>query len=224
MIIITGASGGLGRQLLDYFVNKGEDVIGIYNRTIPTAHLQNCIQLDLEDEEAVEQFIQKGDLRNIVLINAVGITISGMAHKQSLAEFKKTIDVNLLSVYSIISKCLLIMRRQNYGRIINFSSVVPKIGTPGNVAYAASKAALWGMSKVIAMENATKGITSNCLNLGYCNAGMVNTIPINILDDILNKIPQRSLCSLDNIINAIEFLIKSDYVTGTELDINGGMI
>lgn len=85
------------------------------------------------------------------------------------------------------------MGKQQYGRIINISSVVPQIDVAGNVAYASSKATLWGMSKVIAVENATKGITSNCINLGYCNTGIINIIPDNILDQIIEKkIPQKN--------------------------------
>ena len=115
------------------------------------------------------------------------------------------------------------MRKESFGRIIFLSSVVAQIGTPGNVAYAASKSALWGMTKVIAKENATKGITANCINLGYMNAGMISTIPEDILNDIINSIPQKKLGDLYNITNAIDFIIKSDYITGTNIDINGGL-
>jgi NAD(P)-dependent dehydrogenase (short-subunit alcohol dehydrogenase family) len=223
MILITGASNGIGQYVFNHFVEKGLEVLGLYNNTIPHEHLENYFRLDITDEGAVEEFVNSTKLTNIVLINFAGVTAASMAHKQSISSFRKTLEVNTVGTFALVRYLLPIMRAQNYGRIINISSIVPQIGTPGNVAYAASKSALWGMSKVIAIENATKGITSNCLNLGYCSIGMVDTIPKNILQQIIDEIPQKRLCEPSNIINAIDFLINSDYVTGTEININGGL-
>lgn len=223
MIIVTGASGGIGQYILNYFIEKHWDVIGIYNKTNPVRHINNYIQLDLTDESAIKKFAASAKLSKIVLVNAAGVTFSAIAHKQSIQEFRNTFEVNSIGTFSLIKYLLPLMRNENFGRIINISSVVPQIGAPGNVAYAASKSALWGMSKVIAMENAEKGITSNCLNLGYCSLGMVDTIPADVLKKIIESIPQKKLCDPSNITNAIEFLIDSDYVTGSEIDINGGL-
>lgn len=223
MIIIAGASGGIGQHIFNYFRDKGDEVIGFYNKTKPKADITNYICIDLTNEKEIEKFVKTYELRDIVLINAAGVTFASMAHKQSLAKFRDTIELNCISSFSMTRYLLPLMREQNYGRIINISSVVPQIGTPGNVAYAASKSALWGMSKVLAMENATKGITSNCINLGYCSIGMTETIPEETFKQIINTIPQKRLCEPHNITNAIEFLIASDYVTGTEININGGL-
>ena len=224
MIIISGASGGIGQYIFNYFLEKKEqEVIGIYNKTKPKKHLDNFVKIDLPDENSVQEFANSKGLNNIVLINAAGVAYSGIAHKQSVNQFRNTIELNSVATFSLIRHLLPIMREQNYGRIINISSVVPQIGTPGNVAYAASKSALWGMSKVIAIENATKGITSNCINLGYCSIGMIESIPSNILNKIIDAIPQRRLCEPHNITNAIEFLLNSEYVTGTQININGGL-
>lgn len=223
MIIITGAARGIGKYVLQHFVEKGDDVVGLYNKTKPKEYESNYFQLDVTDELAVVRFVNKFSFKDIVLINFAGETNASMAHKQSIDSFRNTLEVNTIAAFSLIKNILPVMRDQEYGRIINISSVVPQIGTPGNVAYAASKSALWGMSKVLAKENATKGITSNCLNLGYCEVGMVDTIPTEILKKIIEEIPQKKLCKMHNIINAIEFLISSDYVTGIEIDINGGL-
>ena len=223
MIIVTGASRGIGQYIFNYFLNKKLDVIGIYNKTEIKQNLANFVCLDLTDENAIKKFVSSTKLSNIVLINAAGITFASIAHKQSVQQFRNTLEVNSTAAFSIIKYLLPIMREQHYGRIINISSVVPQIGAPGNVAYAASKSALWGMSKVIAVENAIKGITSNCLNLGYCSLGMVKTIPAEVLNKIIETIPQKKLCEPYNITNAIEFLISSDYVTGAEININGGL-
>ncbi|MEG2403259.1 MAG: SDR family oxidoreductase [Muribaculaceae bacterium] len=222
MIVITGASKGIGKYIMDYFIAKGEQVIGFYNSTKPSSNIDHYISVDVTDQNAIKSFVENTKLENIVLINAAGVTLAGIAHKCDVDKFEKTLKANTIGAFSMIRYLLPLMREQNYGRIINISSVVAQIGTPGNVAYSASKAALWGMSKVVAMENATKGITSNCLNLGYCSIGMVETIPQDVLAKIIDSIPQKRLCEPHNITNAIEFLIASDYVTGSQIDINGG--
>lgn len=223
MIVISGAARGIGKFVLQHFVEKGFDVIGIYNKTKPTEYENHYFQLDVTSELDVVNFVASFPFKDIVLLNFAGETNASMAHKQSIDSFRNTLEINTIAVFSLIKNLLPLMREQGYGRIINISSVVPQIGTPGNVAYATSKSALWGMSKVLAKENATKGITSNCLNLGYCEVGMIDTIPTDILKEIIDTIPQKKLCKMHNIINAIEFLISSDYVTGIEIDINGGL-
>ena len=115
------------------------------------------------------------------------------------------------------------MREQLYGRIINLASVTAQKGVIGTSAYSSSKSAIWGFTKVVANENATKGITCNCLNLGYFNIGMISMVPENILNEIIQTIPQKKLGDAVNIFNAINFLIESDYVTGTSININGGL-
>ena len=100
-----------------------------------------------------------------------------------------------------------LMREQKFGRIINFGSVVPQIGMQGTAAYAGSKSALWGITKVIAKENAIKGITVNTLNLGYFNVGMISEVPEKILNSIVDTIPVKKLGDPKNILNAIKFLI-----------------
>jgi len=222
MIIITGASRGIGNYLFNYYLKK-DKTIGIYNQTEPKENLENYVKLNLQKEEEIKKFVTETDFDKIVLINAAGISIASMAHKQNIEDFRATIEVNLISTFTFIRYLLPIMRKQNYGRIINISSVVPQTGVPGNVAYASSKSALWGMSKVIAKENALNNITSNCLNLGYCNVGMIEAIPTAILSNIIDSIPQKELCEMSNISNAVDFLINSSYTTGSEININGGL-
>ena len=222
MIIVTGASRGIGEYIFNYYLRSGEEVVGTYNSTKPKANQERFVSLDITDESAVERFVNEVKPEKIVLINAAGISLPSIAHKMDVEKFERTLQVNTVATFSLIRHLLPLMREQGYGRIINICSVVPQIGAAGNVAYAASKSALWGMSKVIAVENATKGITSNCLNVGYCTIGMAETIPAPVLEKIIESIPQKRLCQPYNITNAIDFLIASDYVTGAEIDINGG--
>jgi acetoacetyl-CoA reductase/3-oxoacyl-[acyl-carrier protein] reductase len=116
------------------------------------------------------------------------------------------------------------MREQNFGRIINISSIVAQKGVPGTSAYAASKSALWGMTKAIAVENASKGITINNLNLGYFDIGMIEQVSQDVQDSIKKQIPvNNEFGNSMNIYNAIKFLFNSPYITGTSIDINGGL-
>jgi acetoacetyl-CoA reductase/3-oxoacyl-[acyl-carrier protein] reductase len=225
MIIISGASRGIGKYLLDTFHSHGETVCGLYNSTIPTSNAHLYFKVDLSDEQQVSEFVIENSpqLKNIVLINCAGTNYNSMAHKFDYLEWRKVFDVNIHGTFLLIKHLLPIMRDQNFGRIVNFSSVVPQIGTMGTSAYASSKSALWGMSKVIAKENASKGITINSLNLGYFSIGMISEVPESVLKAIIEFIPKKDLGNPVNILNAINFLINSDYITGSEININGGL-
>ncbi|MBP1671863.1 MAG: family oxidoreductase, partial [Bacteroidetes bacterium] len=105
-------------------------------------------------------------------MNCAGISYNSYAHKADIDKWNKVIEVNLNGTFNVIRNILPIMREQSYGRIINFSSIVTSLPTPGVSAYAASKAGLIGLTKSLAVENASKRITVNAINLGYANIGM----------------------------------------------------
>jgi len=225
MIIITGVSKGIGKFLFEVFSKFDEEVIGVYNSTIPDNNLQNLYKLDISNHDEVEYFytsIEK-NISKIKLINAAGTNYSSFAHKSDINQWKKVVEVNLFGSF-FMTKCFLNkMRLQNYGRIINFSSVVAQKGIPGTSAYAASKSALWGMSKSIAEENASKGITINTLNLGYFNIGMINEVSSEVQNIIKKQIPVgNEFGDPLNIYNAVKFIFDSPYLTGASIDINGG--
>lgn len=225
MIIISGASKGIGKYLLDKFHNEGQEVIGLYNSTLPKTNIELFQHVNLLEEPQIIKFANDNlsQLKNITLINCAGTNYNSMSHKFDYSEWKKVFDVNTHGTFLLIKHLLPIMREQKYGRIINFASVVPQIGTMGTSAYAGSKSALWGITKVIAKENASKGITINSLNLGYFNIGMIAEVPEKVLSSIIEMIPKRDLGDPINILNAINFLVNSDYITGTSIDINGGL-
>jgi NAD(P)-dependent dehydrogenase (short-subunit alcohol dehydrogenase family) len=225
MIVITGASKGIGKFLFEEFKAHGKEVLGLYNSTQPTSNIENFYQLDLLDEQQVVEFAQSmaSKFNRIVLVNSAGLNYNSLAHNFDFDQWKKIFDVNTHGTFLLIKNLLPYMREENFGRIINLSSVVPQIGTQGTAAYAASKAALWGMSKVVANENASKGITVNNLNLGYFDIGMISEVPSYVLDKLIPTIPVKSLGNPMNIFNAVNFLIESDYITGTSININGGL-
>ena len=221
MIIITGASKGIGEFLFNKYLEAGIDVIGTNN----TTSNNKLIKLDVKDEQAVIEFYNSlpSNTTKITLINCAGINSNSMTKKFELESFNNVLDVNLVGTFLMIKHALKLMQEDKYGRIINISSVVPQVGISGTVAYSASKSALWGLSKTVAAENANKNITSNCLNLGYFNVGMIKEVPETVLEKILLVIPMQRLGDPVNIYNAIEFIRNSDYITGTQIDINGGL-
>ena len=226
MILITGASKGIGRYLMEKFQESGEIVFGTYNTTLPdTKDALVLTKVDITNSLEVASWIndkaKSGE--QLILINCAGTNYNSFAHKTDLKLWKRVIDVNLMGTFNSISAILPLMRERGYGRIINMSSIVAQKGIPGTSAYAASKAALWGMSKSIAAENATKGITINNLNLGYFDIGMISDVPKDFLKIIKKGIPTEKLGSPSNILEAVSFLINSDYTTGTSLDINAGL-
>jgi len=226
MILITGASKGIGRYLMEKFQESGEIVFGTYNTTLPdTKDALVLTKVDITNSLEVASWIndkaKSGE--QLILINCAGTNYNSFAHKTDLKLWKRVIDVNLMGTFNSISAILPLMRERGYGRIINMSSIVAQKGIPGTSAYAASKAALWGMSKSIAAENATKGITINNLNLGYFDIGMISDVPKDFLKIIKKGIPTESLGNPSNILEAVRFLINSDYTTGTSLDINAGL-
>lgn len=228
MIIITGASKGIGKFLFDKFSEQGKEVIGTFNSTIVVVSNPNSMyQVDITDYTQVRNFflIIKDRLQEIILINAAGANYSAFAHKSNIDTWKKIVDVNLIGTFHMIHQVLQVMREQNYGRIINFSSVVAQMSIPGTSAYAASKSGLWGLSKAIAAESASKGITINTLNLGYFNIGMINDVTPEMKEALKSKIPVgHQFGNPDNIFEAINFIIKAPYLTGSSIDINGGII
>lgn len=229
MIIITGASKGIGRYLFHQLKQGGQTVVGTYNSTqTHVSEDQNCYyKVDVSNTEDVQNFFLsvKGELSKIVLLNCAGISYNSFAHKADLEKWHQVIDVNLKGSFNMIHALLPLMREQGYGRIINFSSVVTSLPTPGVSAYAASKAGLLGLTKSLAVENASKRITVNTINLGYVNLGMgVNDVPPAYQEKMKMQIPAGRFCEPEEILNTVQYLIQTEYISGAAIDINGAII
>ena len=225
MIIITGASKGIGKYLFDK-MSEYFDVVGTYNST-ECKKASNMHKVNVSDYNSVQLFYQtiEKDVNNVVLINCAGVSYTTYAHKSAPKLWKNVIDVNLVGTYNMIRAFLPIMREQNYGRIINFSSVVAVLPTPGVSAYAASKSALIGLTKTLAVENGSKGISVNAINLGYVNIGMgENDVPKEYKDKLLKQIPMGRFCYPEEVYSTVEYLISTEYVNGSIIDINGGIV
>lgn len=223
--LITGASRGIGQYLMQHFVAQGHAVIGVYNSTEPSMLIESCYQVDLTNEASTASFFHavEPQLKNVVLLNAAGITYNALAHKADPNAWRKVIDTNVVALFNLSRLLLPLMRQANYGRIISFSSVVAQMGVVGTSAYATSKSALWGMAKAIAAENAIKNVTMNVINLGYFDIGMIDKVPSTMLAEIINKIPSKRLGRPEEIVSAIEFITGNSYLNGTAIDLNGGL-
>lgn len=227
MIIITGASRGVGNFLINSFIKSSEEpVIGIYNKSKPSDKPDFFTKIDVCNMDEIDSFVEhrKKELKNITLINCAGISYNSFTHKSDSEKWKNVVETNLFGTYNFIRALLPIMREQKFGRIINFSSVVALKPSPGVSAYAASKSALWGMSKSIAVENARLNININNINLGYSELGMIETVPEEYKNKIISQIPSGELCSSEDILRTVNYLKSTRYITGSSIDLNGGLV
>lgn len=226
MIIITSASRGIGKFLFEKFKSEGKEVIGFYNTTLPDGNTDGYYKIDITNEEEIIAFFDqhKNSLKDIVLLNTAGISYNSFGHKADFDRWKQVFEVNLLGTFNMIRLALPKMRDDSYGRIINFSSVVAQKGIPGTSAYASSKAALWGMSKALAVENGSKNVTINNINLGYFNIGMIEQVPGDYLENLLQSIPAKRLGTPEEILSAVNFIIETAYLNGSSIDLNGGLV
>lgn len=227
MIIITGASRGIGKFLFNSFLNlSNESIIGTYLNSKPSENIENFVRLNVSNYEEVNEFVDsyKEKMDNISLINCAGITYNAFTHKSDPDKWTDVIQTNLIGTYNVIRALLPIMRQQKFGRIINFSSVAAIKPTPGISPYAASKSALWGLSKSIAIENAALNVTINNINLGYSELGMIKSVPEEYKNAILAQIPSGILCEPKDILNTVNYLRTTRYVTGSSIDLSGGLV
>lgn len=226
MIFITGASRGIGQLLFQHFSDLGKDCRGIYLSS-PKDPDPRLSRIDVRDYESVAAWIDAGVEaaagRELVLINCAGITYNAFGHKADVQAWRNVIDVNLIGSFHAAQAILPHMRAANYGRIINFSSVVGQKGVPGTSAYAASKAGLWGLTKALAVENAAKGVTVNSINLGYFDIGIIEEVPQAQLAAVIKAIPVARLGKPENIVKTVDFILANGDVCGASLDVNGGL-
>jgi NAD(P)-dependent dehydrogenase (short-subunit alcohol dehydrogenase family) len=226
MIIISGASKGIGKYLFDTFRGQKNETIGLYNRTKPEHFLESYCKVDIRNYQEVEKTVTSiiSNSDNLTLINCAGINYNAFAHKSDPEKWKSIIETNLIGTYNLIRSVLPKMREINHGRIINFASVLAVKGTPGVSAYAATKSAFVGLSKSISIENANKNITINNINLGYTVLGVIREVPDKFKKKLMNEIPMKRLCNPDEILSTVNYLINTGYITGESININGGLI
>jgi 3-oxoacyl-[acyl-carrier protein] reductase len=186
------------------------------------------IACDLSDAAAVDALFDKAEELvgqiDILICNA-GITKDNLVLRMKNEDFNQVLDINLKSTFILNRNAIKKMMRRKYGRIVNIASVVGVTGNPGQSNYVASKAGMIGMSKSLAAEVATRGITINCVAPGFISSPMTEVLTDQQRDIILAKIPAGKMGDSSDISKAVAFLASEDagYITGHTLHVNGGM-
>jgi len=231
VMLITGASGGMGKALTEWFLKQNYKlVLHYHSRIIDQSDSENLMtfQCDLRDENQIISMIEKINSRFgmvDVLINNAGISKSSMSWKTEFDAWKDTMAINLDAPFLLSKAVIPGMRTKRGGKIVNISSVVAQSGAIGTSAYAASKAGLIGLTKTLSKELINSNITVNALALGYFNTGMIDDVPENLQQSIIESIPYKALGNPETVCKAIEWLLadESNYVTGQVINLNGGM-
>ena len=235
--VVTGGSRGIGAEIAKALARNGALVAINYQNSSEKADsiiydieqeggTAFAFKADVNEANDVHKFIEEVIKRYgqiDILINNAGITRDKTFRKMSIEEWEEVINVNLNSVFKTTSEVINHMLDQKYGRIINISSIIGQCGGFGQTNYAASKAGLLGFTKSLALETAKNGITVNAVCPGFIETEMVAAMPDNVKESIVSKVPMRRLGQTDEIADAVLFLIKSSYITGQEINVNGGL-
>ena len=234
--LVTGASRGIGRAIALTLAQRGFTVIGTATTDSGAAAISEALAplggrglaLNVTDATALDAAIdglvkEFGALH--VLVNNAGITRDTLAMRLKDDDWDAVIDTNLKAVFRASRAAIRPMMKQRYGRIINITSVVGAAGNPGQANYCASKAGVAGMTRSLAQELGSRGITVNCVAPGFIATDMTETLPDAQKQALLGKIPLGRLGSPEDIAEAVAFLAspQAGYITGTELHVNGGM-
>jgi 3-oxoacyl-[acyl-carrier protein] reductase len=233
--LVTGASGGIGGAIATALHSAGATVALSGTRVEPLealaselgerAHVLPCNLSDFDAVEALPKEAAEAMGSVDILVNNAGITRDNLFMRMSDDEFRSVIDVNLTSTFKLCKGVLRGMMKARWGRIVNISSVVGATGNPGQGNYAASKAGMVGMSKSLAYEVASRGITVNCVAPGFIATAMTDKLTEEQKAGILTQIPAGRMGDPEEIASGVLYLASpgAGYVTGTTLHVNGGM-
>jgi 3-oxoacyl-[acyl-carrier protein] reductase len=236
-LLLTGATGGIGKALLDAFIQEGYKVAASGTNSEKLATLKAeygsqiiILEANLGDPQEVKNLVDQayealGGKIDVLIANA-GITKDNLSLMMKPEEWNQVINLNLTSVFllnqAVIKKAML---PQKNGSIINIASVVASIGNPGQANYVAAKAGLIGLSKTLAREYATRNIRVNSLSPGFIASPMTDKLSQGLKDSLIKSIPLQRMGSPDEIAHAAVFLAsdKASYITGHNLHVNGGL-
>ena len=235
-VLITGASGGIGNSMVKLFSNAGA-IVGLAARNEEklknlASELPNksyIFKIDLSNLAEVETFFEMADKEmdgiDALICNA-GITKDMLSMRMKTEDFQDVLNVNLTSTFVLNREACKKMMRRKFGRIINISSIVGVMGNPGQANYCASKAGMIGMTKSIAQEYASRGITINCIAPGFIKTPMTEVLTDEQKKVMLDKIPAGRFGNPEDIANTALFLATEEagYITGQTIHVNGGMI
>ena len=234
--LVTGASGGLGSAIAKALAGQGArlavsgsnvEKLERFREELGGDHV--AIGCNLSDGAAVDQLVPSavdalgGKLD--ILVNNAGVTRDNLLMRMKDEEFEEVIRINLEAAFRLMRAAARPMMKARFGRIISITSVVGVTGNPGQANYVASKAALIGMTKAVAQELASRGVTANCVAPGFMTSAMTDTLNEQQREGILSRIPAGQMGTGDDIGAACVYLASREagYVTGQTLHVNGGM-
>ncbi len=238
--IVTGAGRGIGHAIALRLASEGARV-AVVSRTelnaVRTADEINATHaglavayaVDVADTKAVKALAERvlTDFSRVdILVNNAGLTRDGLSMRMSEADWDVVVDTNLKGAFNFIQAVERPMLKQRSGRIINIASVAGIMGNAGQANYAASKAGLIGLTKVIARELASRGITCNAVAPGFISTDMTNGLPEELKTGVVTQIPLGKFGEPEDIASAVAFLASAEakYITGQVLTVDGGMV
>jgi len=233
-ILITGASGGIGNQLVKKFVELEGNILGtgtnaekldLLKKKYPKIKVK---KFDISEHSRIEEFIDNVTLELgglDIIINNAGKNVDNLSLRMKDEEWKKVIDINLTSTFLLSKHSIKKMLKKKFGRVVNITSVVAHTGNLGQTNYAASKAGIIGMSKSLAIEYAKKNITVNCVSPGFIISDMTMNIADKVKLYLTSRIPMGKLGTGEDVSNCVAFLSSehASYITGETIHVNGGM-
>ena len=233
--LITGSSRGIGLAIAHHLAAKGHRVI--LNSRSPIApevlaqfegYEQPVLQAtgDISQFDVAKQLVDDLYDQGVqvdVLVNNAGITRDGLVMRMSEEDFNAVIQTNLNGCFNMCRHLTPRLLKQKGGRIINITSVVGVMGNAGQVNYAASKAGMIGLTKSLAREVASRGITVNAIAPGFIETDMTDQLSDRVKEAMLGQIPLKRFGQVEHIAKTVDFLIDNDYITGQVIEVNGGL-
>ncbi|MBI5188310.1 MAG: 3-oxoacyl-[acyl-carrier-protein] reductase, partial [Nitrospirae bacterium] len=236
--IVTGGARGIGKAIAEGFAKKGvnlaiadvnieaakETAAELTQHGVKTIALKLDVSNSGEVKKAFEEVLNEFG-RIDILINNAGITRDGLILRMKEEDWDAVIDINLKGVFLCSREAVKTMSKQRYGRIVNITSVAAFMGNPGQANYSASKAGMVGLTKTIAKEYASRGITVNAVAPGFIKTAMTDALSENVKQEMMNMIPTGRFGAVEDVANAVLFLSSPDsgYITGQVIHVNGGM-
>lgn len=236
--IITGGAQGIGLAIAEALANEGAlvgiaDLKGEQAKKVAddfNARGKKAIsfQVNVANSGEVKQMIDQAMAawnKIDILVNNAGITRDGLIIRMKEEDWNLVLDINLNGTFFCIKEVLSKMAKQRSGRIINISSIVGAMGNAGQANYVASKAAVIGLTKTVAKEYASRGITVNAVAPGFIETEMTRVLPAQTREELIKQIPQGRMGAVEDIANAVCFLAsdQASYITGQVIHVNGGM-
>ena len=226
--ILTGSSGGLGSALIPKLASLGS-LDALYHENspvVPDTPKVSVIKLDLSNSSAIKDYVGSltiNEHQNLVFIHAATLNKDDLIVNLDLADLIDIFTINLFSAINFAKALIPIMMKNEMGQFIFLTSVVPKMGLTGTSAYSSSKVALEQFSKNLVIEYGRFGIRSNVIRLGYFDVGLIKTLSKLDSEKILKRIPDGRFGTIENINNAVDFILNSEFLNGSIVDLDGGI-